>query len=153
VSDPEATAAPRGAVDRRGALRLLLGLAVAGGPLGALALLPAPARAARRPDAVEQPEPRPGITAERVLAADEVPSQARRAYEAAREIPQLLDGLYCHCDCAGRDGLRSLLSCFETRMPFSCGYCREEAELALRLHREGRTLAEIRRAVDREFGA
>ena len=35
-------------------------------------------------------------------------------------------------------------------MPFTCGYCREEAELALRLHREGRTLAEIRAAVDRD---
>lgn len=131
---------------RRAALRALGATAA----LAALGVLPRPLRALGR--RAEHPEPRPGITAERVLPASEVPRSARRAYEAAREIPQLLDGIHCHCECAARDGLRSLLSCFETRMPITCGYCREEAELALRLHREGRTLAEIRRAVDAEFG-
>ena len=142
LTDPECR------LDRRAALRALLGAgaAVAGlAPLALAAPLPAPVP-------VEHPDPRPGITAERVLPAADVPKAARRAYEAARQIPEILDGLYCHCGCAKRDGLRSLLSCFETRMPFTCGYCREEAELALRLHREGRSLAEIRRAVDRELG-
>ena len=87
-----------------------------------------------------------------VLPDADVPRSARAAYAAAREIPQLLDGLRCHCECAARDGLRSLLSCFESRMPTSCGICRDEALLALRLHREGRTLDEIRAAVDEEFG-
>jgi hypothetical protein len=148
VSERQTAAVGRAAVGRRGALRLLAGLALGALPLARLGAAPL-VRARWGP---EHPEPRPGITAERVLPADVVPSQARKAYEAAREIPQVLDGLYCHCGCAARDGLRSLLSCFETRMPFSCGYCREEAELALRLHRDGRTLAEIRRAVDREYG-
>ena len=145
----------RAAVGRRGALRLLLG-AGAALAVGALAGVPlAPTLAHARPTrrvVVPHPEPRPGITAADVLDPAELPRSARAAYAAAREIPQVLDGLYCHCDCATRDGLRSLLGCFETRMPLGCGYCREEAELALKLHREGRTLAEIREAVDREFG-
>ena len=147
MSEPAGEPASPG---RRAALRALLGLVLAASPLAAAAR-PALALPRRRP-APDHPDPRPGITAERVLAAEEVPSHARRAYEAAREIPQILDGLACLCGCGARDGLRSLLSCYETRMPFTCGYCREEAELALRLHRDGRTLAEIRAAVDRELG-
>lgn len=100
----------------------------------------------------KHPEPRPGITSEGVLPDENVPEKSKKAYEAAREIPQILDGLYCHCDCADRDGLRSLLSCFETKMPFSCGMCRGEAELAHKLHLAGKTLDEIRAAVDRKYG-
>ena len=102
---------------------------------------------------VEHPTPRPGITAEKVLPEEEVPERSRAAYRAAREIPEVLDGLYCHCDCGERDKLRSLLSCFETRMPASCGICREEATMALTMHRGGKTLDEIRAAVDRKFGS
>ena len=85
------------------------------------------------------------------IADDQVSEKAKEAYAAVREFPELLDGLYCHCDCAERDGLRSLLSCFETKMPQSCGFCRGEAEMAGRLAREGKTLDEIRKAVDKRY--
>ena len=101
---------------------------------------------------VVHPDPRQGITAAKVLPESEVSSKARDAYAAAREFPLVLDGLYCHCACGKRDDLRSLLACFETTMPMTCSYCRGEAELAGRLARKGRTLAEIRRAVDEEYG-
>ena len=145
---------PPGAPTRRGFIAALLGAGVAA--VAAPAAIVAMTRgcgghAAGRATPVH-PAPRPGITAERVLAAADVPERSRAAYEAAREIPEVLDGLYCHCDCGERDRLRSLLSCFETRMPTSCGICRESAELALRVHREGGTLADVRAALDREFG-
>jgi hypothetical protein len=97
------------------------------------------------------PDPRPGITSAAVLDPSSVPERSRPGYEAARAIPEILDGLYCHCDCAQRDGLRSLLSCFETRMPVGCGICSGEAQLAHRLSREGRTLSAIRKAVDDRY--
>lgn len=141
---------------RRGFIGTLLGVGVVafGTPAGLAALAE---RSAGRhlggaPGRVAHPEPRPGITGERVLASADVPERSRAAYDAARQIPQILDGLYCYCDCAERDRLRSLLSCFETRMPTSCGICRDSAELALRLHGDGRTLDEIRAAIDRRFG-
>lgn len=144
------------ATGRRGFLGALAGVcAVAFGTPAVLAALNARAAHAARTGGgrrVPHPEPRPGITAERVLDPASVPERSRAAYAAAREVPQLLDGIYCHCDCAERDGLRSLLSCFETRMPTSCGICRDSAEVALRLHREGRTLDEVRAALDRQFG-
>ncbi|HEX2188943.1 MAG TPA: PCYCGC motif-containing (lipo)protein [Longimicrobiaceae bacterium] len=135
---------------RRAALGVL-----ARGLLAALAapgLLPRAAAAhARR--AAPHPDPRPGITAARVLPEESVPPRYRDAYRAAREIPQVLDGIRCHCDCAEDRGLRSLLSCFETDMPQSCGICLGEARLALRLHRRGRGLAAIREEVDRGYGS
>ena len=36
----------------------------------------------------------------------------RMAYEVAREIPEVLDGLYCYCHCQENLGHKNLLSCF-----------------------------------------
>ncbi len=47
--------------------------------------------------------------------------------------------------------VRSLLSCFETEMPQSCGICKGEARLALRLSRQGKTLEQSLAAVDAEY--
>jgi hypothetical protein len=107
----------------------------------------------RVPRGPRHPQPRPGITAQHVLPDDQVDAEHKDAYDAARQIPEILDGIYCHCDCADRhSNLRSLLSCYETEMPMSCGVCSGEARTALRLHKQGKTLAEIRVAIDKRFG-
>jgi hypothetical protein len=131
-------------VTRRTALRLL----------AAALLLPLPAwRELAHPSrrAAIHPTPRPGITAAKVLPPERVPESAREAYAAARAIPEVLDGVHCYCDCAERDGLYSLLSCFETEMPITCGFCLEEAKMAHRLTRQGKALYEVRAAIDAEF--
>jgi hypothetical protein len=104
--------------------------------------------------ATRHPDPRPGITAANVLPPDRLPDKkrVRRAYAMAREIPQLFDGLYCHCNCETTQGHRSLLSCFESDQATGCLACREEAELAHSLHKQGKSLDEIRAAVDKELG-
>jgi hypothetical protein len=38
-----------------------------------------------------------------------------RAYQVAREIPEVLDKLYCHCQCIENSGHFSNLSCFVDR--------------------------------------
>lgn len=148
MRDPQPTRAPADLATRREALLLLASGALA---VGGLLAVPAPLAALGVARAVEHPEPRPGITGANVLPAADVPEKSRKAYEVAREIPQVLDGLYCHCECGKRDSLRSLLSCFETKMPTTCGVCRDEAELAHELFLQGKTLAEIRKAVDRRW--
>jgi hypothetical protein len=124
------------------------------GRVAILALAPLfPRIRGRRRDGPRHPDPRPGITAARVLPDAKVDAEHKDAYEAAREIPEILDGIYCHCDCADRhSNLRSLLSCYETEMPMSCGVCSGEARAALRLHKQGKTLDEIRTAIDKRFG-
>jgi hypothetical protein len=50
-------------------------------------------------------------------------------------------------------GYYSLLSCFEgDAMARSCPICQGEGRLVARLHKEGKTLDEIRAAVDAKYG-
>lgn len=99
------------------------------------------------------PDPRPGITGRDVLAAATFAGYDRvvRSYEAARQYPAVLDGLYCYCDCRHHFDHRSLLTCFESEHGASCDICLDEAWLAAEMHRQGRSLEEIRRAVDARF--
>ena len=108
-----------------------------------------PRKAVRHP----HPEPRPGITGANVLDTEEVVrSKAADLYDAAREYPRLFDGLYCYCRCEKSMGHRSLLSCFESDQAIGCLGCREEARIVARMAREGKSLADIRAAVDRKWG-
>ena len=101
---------------------------------------------------VQHPTPRRDLPADYVVRADNVPERARDEYTMAARIPQVLDGLYCHCDCHERDGLRSLLDCFHEEMGTSCGICQGQVRRAYELHQQGRTLNDIRKILDREFG-
>jgi hypothetical protein len=103
------------------------------------------------------PEPRPGITAEHVLATDALGSSPKatviHAYDAARAYPQLFDGVACACSCGGKKGMhRSLLVCYETMQPTGCPACRDEGLLIERLAKNGKSLDEIRKAIDEEYG-
>ena len=130
---------------------------LAGSALAALAaLIPRPlaALAARRPPG-PHPTPRPGVNASKVLTAAQLADDpdAIPAFDAVRSIPSIADGIRCHCGCAGREGFYSLLSCYEGEgMARMCLVCQGEGRMAERMHREGRTLEEIRAAIDARYG-
>ncbi len=125
----------------------------------AVALLPARRAEASLPGAApspgDHPTPRPGIDASRVPLASELQDSRRSiaAFDEVREIPQIVDGIRCQCGCAKLSGHYSLLSCFETKdaMAKSCESCRKQARFAYRMHEAGKSLDEIRRAVDQQF--
>lgn len=100
----------------------------------------------------QHPNARPNVTGENVLRGEVVPSRAREPYTIAARIPQVLDAIYCHCDCHERDGRRSLLECFEDDMATTCGICQGQARMAGELHAQGKTLREIRAAIDARYG-
>ncbi len=56
--------------------------------------------------AVARREPRPTLDPARFVG------KAARAHEVAREIPDVLDHLYCYCGCDKSIGHVSLLSCY-----------------------------------------
>jgi hypothetical protein len=99
------------------------------------------------------PDARAGITGAKVLTGEIVPSRARDAYTIAARIPDVLDALYCHCECHEREGRRSLLECFEDDMASTCGICQGQARMAAELHDGGKSLAEIRAALDQRWGS
>jgi len=133
-------------IDRRRFLGILMGaLAGLGGWRGAAAAV--------RGRRVVHPEPRPGITSANVLPADQVPAKLVELYDGVRRIPQIVDGIGCYCGCAEIEGFYSLLTCYEqSAMATHCDICQGEGALAVEMHGQGRTLAEIRAAIDRRFG-
>lgn len=101
------------------------------------------------------PDPRPGIDGSRVLRAGQLADhpEAIPVFDMVRGMPQVADGIKCHCTCADDPAYRSLLSCYEgTGMARDCAICQGQARLAHRLHGEGKSLAEIRAAIDADFG-
>jgi hypothetical protein len=99
------------------------------------------------------PVPRPGVTGARVLPASTFGEDERlvRAYEAARTMPELFDGLYCYCHCKEDMGHVSLLTCYESEHAASCDICLGEAAIAAQMHAAGASLDDIRRAIDARY--
>jgi hypothetical protein len=114
-------------------------------------LLPAKAASAAGP----HPTPRAGITGEHVLTKEQLASKPKLIplFDSVREIPEVIDGIRCNCGCTNPPEFYSLLSCYEGKgMAQSCGVCQGQGRLAVRLHKEGKTLEEIRAAIDAKFG-
>lgn len=100
------------------------------------------------------PDPRPGINGETVVPAARYANYPRvsAVYAQAAEIASILDGLYCYCDCSRHSDHRSLLTCFETDHGAACDVCLTEATVAHRMTQDGRSLKEIREAIDEFYG-
>ena len=110
---------------------------------------------AEAPLQTDHPEPRPGIDASGVLTDDELADAPHviPIFDKIREIPEIADGIFCHCGCAALPGYRSLLICYEEPgMARWCEICQGEGNLTYRLHMAGKTLDQIRTAIDAKFG-
>jgi hypothetical protein len=115
----------------------------------------APGTMRRAPGGGPHPTPRPGIDASKVLTRDKLTENAAAepVFEMVRKIPQVVDGIRCQCGCAELPEFYSLLSCYETDgMAQHCVICQGEAKLAFRMHEQGKSLDEIRAAIDAKFG-
>jgi hypothetical protein len=109
---------------------------------------------ARGVDHGPHPTPRPGIDASHVLKADQLKASpdAIGAFDQVRQIPEIVDGIRCHCGCAKEKGFYSLLSCYEGEgMARDCHICQGQGRMAFRMHSAGKTLAEIRDAIDARY--
>ena len=122
----------------------------------AVALLLIPRSVRAMPSGGPHPTPRAGITAAKVLTKDKLDGKADliALFDGVREIPEVIDGIRCQCGCAGSEGFYSLLSCYEGdgAMAKICHICQGEGRLAVRLHKEGKSLDAIRTAIDAKFG-
>ena len=102
------------------------------------------------------PDPRPGITGERVLTAEQLGGDTEliELFDKVRGIPEIVDGIRCQCGCSDPPTFYSLLSCYEGegRAKF-CPICQGQGRLAHRMHTAGKTLDEIRAGIDARFGS
>jgi hypothetical protein len=148
-------ALPHDVESRRGFLRRAAAslLAMAGVSLVRPAVGKAAVRTAR-PASGAHPSPRPGIDASKVLTRAQLTEHpaAEPVFDMVRKIPQVVDGIRCQCGCAELPEFYSLLSCYETDgMAQHCVICQGEAKLAYQMHEQGKSLDQIRAAIDARF--
>lgn len=102
------------------------------------------------------PVPRKGITGARVATAALLRNSSHliELFDGVRAIPQVVDGIRCHCGCADLDGHYSLLTCYEGEdaMAKICPICQGMGRVAVRMAKAGRSLDDIRAAVDAQYG-
>lgn len=78
----------------------------------------------------------------------------QQTYAIARQIPAVLNQLYCWCRCKENPRLRhrALLECFESDHASQCDICMTEAEIASRMVTRGVTdVRKIQREIDRWY--
>lgn len=136
---------------RRGFLVWAGGVLAAGAPF----LRRSPGHHCRPSAGGPHPTPRPGITAAKVLTKAQLADTPAviPVFDQVREIPEIVDGIRCQCGCADVEGFYSLLSCYEgDGMARHCPVCQGQGRLAARLHKDGKSLDEIRAAIDARYG-
>jgi hypothetical protein len=77
--------------------------------------------------------------------------QTERAYQVAQEISDVIDQLYCYCECDKHSGHLTLLSCFTDNHAANCDVCQDEALDAAKMMKQGYRMAEIRSRIDGKY--
>ncbi|HEX6942046.1 MAG TPA: CYCXC family (seleno)protein [Gemmatimonadaceae bacterium] len=74
--------------------------------------------------------------------------RVRAAYDAAKQYAHVLEEIYCYCHCKKNIGHRALIECYESDHASNCDVCMNEAMIAARMTKDGRTPQEIQKAID-----
>jgi len=77
--------------------------------------------------------------------------QTERAYQVAQDISDVIDQLYCYCECDKHSAHVTLLSCFTDNHAANCDICQDEALEAAKMMKQGIGMAEIRSRIDGKF--
>ena len=91
--------------------------------------VPGALRRGAHAQAPRHPEPRPNITADKVLKGEQLTGFEDLApiFDGIREFPHIADGIGCACGCAALPAYRSLLTCFEDPgMAMVCEICQAQ---------------------------
>ena len=107
-----------------------------------------------RPAGAEHPVPRAEQRPGDVVPATRYEAYPRVAetYQMVAAVPQVIDGIYCYCQCKEHSGHYSLLDCFASDHAAQCDVCLSEATLAFRMTQDGRDLEAIRTEIDDRLG-
>ena len=74
-----------------------------------------------------------------------------QAYHIAKKNRDLLDSIYCFCNCKKNNGHKSLLSCYVDKHAANCGICQDQTFYANSRYQKGDNIVSIRNAVDKKF--
>jgi hypothetical protein len=100
---------------------------------------------------VMDPESLKGGETRQTLSPAYFSGKTAKAYVAAKEIPEVIDSLYCYCDCKKHHGHKSLLTCYVDTHARYCDVCIDEALDAHKMHKDGKDIVTIRKAIDKKY--
>lgn len=86
-----------------------------------------------------------------VLSPARFVGKTAASYRIAERFGNMLDYMFCYCNCAKNIGHKSLLSCFTDTHAANCGICQDQAFYAANLYEKNNDIAQVRQAVDRKF--
>jgi len=100
------------------------------------------------PIAQRQPLPKPNVT---TLDPALFSGKARVAYEAAREVPEVLAQLPCYCGCMTGFNHKHNLDCFHDEHGVECAMCQDIAITARDMWKSGYEIDRIRQTIKDKF--
>jgi len=93
------------------------------------------------------------VEAKEVIAPEKFSGAVAEGYKAAQRAKDVCSKLFCYCGCDLTDEHTSLLDCFTSMHGIDCAICQEEAIIACGMKEQGKTLAQIQKAIDEKFSA
>jgi len=93
--------------------------------------------------------PKPNVT---TLDPAKFEGKIRLAYEAAKEVPEVLAQLPCYCGCMSGFGHRNNLDCFHDAHGVECSMCQDIALDARDMHKDGMQIVRIRELIKQKYG-
>lgn len=95
----------------------------------------------------------PGYNGVPVLDPSRFFGAASMGYASAKACPEVVSKLFCYCGCDISDNHNHLIDCFTSPHGVDCHICQEEAIQALKMHRDGASVADIQKAIDQQYAA
>jgi hypothetical protein len=95
---------------------------------------------------------KPPVSLIATLSPDMYSGKARAAYQAAKDIPEILAQLPCFCGCMEGLGHKSNLYCFADTHGSICDLCQNIALDAKEMHRKGIPIEKIRDNIRTTYG-
>ncbi len=77
--------------------------------------------------------------------------ETAKAYQLAKDNRELLDSMFCYCNCKKIYGHKSLLSCYVDNHAEKCEICRDQTFYAYSQYQQRKDIVQVRKAVDKKF--
>ena len=93
--------------------------------------------------------PKPSVV---TLDPAQFTGRSRLAYEAAREVPEVLAQLPCYCGCMSGFGHKNNLDCFHDNHGVDCTMCQDIALDSRDMYKSGLEISRIRQLIKDKYG-
>jgi hypothetical protein len=77
--------------------------------------------------------------------------EVQKSYQAARDVPQVLEHMPCYCGCFANSGHRNNLDCFKDNHGEHCALCRAIAVESKAMNEQGLPLEQINIAINEKY--